>query len=598
MNTRSLHRLSFALLLGGSLLVGTEAGAQTPHPLGLLPETNRAAIPAAPRIYGAVSLPSSVDLTSELPLPGDQASQGSCVGFAVGYAYKSFQEAGDNGWTCDTNAHIFSPSYIYNQIHANNSSDGGGASFSDAFNLLQNQGCATLNVMPYDGSPYAYTTQPTATVLEKASQYKSSTWAALPTGDYNEVRSHLGNGDVVVMGIPVYPDFDNLNASNPIYDDGSGSSRGNHALAIVGYDDSMRALKFINSWGTGWGLSGYGWMSYDLFASVSFGSYVMTDLPESPLYSVDTAVNPVDLGTSLPPQMTKNFTVEMWVKPGATQQTYADIIDFNHRANVGMVFQQNVDSLNQFFFGIGNGSTSAGILYQLQTDAWQHVAFEREGTVVRLYVDGNLVDTQPCFADDVYYLPGSGVTVAYNVNYGRYFNGTIKGLKFWNYARSPASLQSKSMGLATFAFNGSTDGLGLGGGLVPKMVGDFSIEMWVYPGSTQQTYADIVDFNHRSNVGLVIQQDGNNLNQFVFAVGNNSTSAGILYQLQTNTWQHVRFERRGAELRLYINSSLVATQPCFAGDIYYLPGSNVTVGYNVNYGRYFNGTVYDLKFMF
>jgi hypothetical protein len=342
------------------------------------------------------------------------------------------------------------------------------------------------------------------------------------------------------------------------------------------------------------------------FSSISFDNMissiniVKSTAIESPLtYLANSPVNTQqNLGTTLAPRMTKDFTIEMWVNPGNTQQTYANILDFNHRANVGMVFQQDGNNLNNFGFGMGNGSTSAGIIYQLQTGVWQHIAFEREGTALRLYSNGKLVATAPCFAEDIYYLPGSAVTVQHNINYGRYFNGAIKGLKFWNYAKSATSLLAESNTQTIFDFNGSTDGIMMGNALASRMAKNFSMTMWIKPGSTQQTYADIIDFNHRGNIGMVIQQDGNNVNNYVFAIANGSTTSYIVYQLKANTWQSVKFERIGTTLNLYVDNVVVATTPCFAEDIYFLPDSNVTLGYNANYGRYFNGSIMSLRFNF
>jgi hypothetical protein len=36
-------------------------------------------------------------------------------------------------------------------------------------------------------------------------------------------------------------------------------------MCVVGYDDSRRAVRVINSWGREWADQGYGWISYDLF---------------------------------------------------------------------------------------------------------------------------------------------------------------------------------------------------------------------------------------------------------------------------------------------------------------------------------------------
>ena len=37
----------------------------------------------------------------------------------------------------------------------------------------------------------------------------------------------------------------------------------NHAVMIVGWDDSKQAWRVKNSWGTGWGESGYAWVKYN-----------------------------------------------------------------------------------------------------------------------------------------------------------------------------------------------------------------------------------------------------------------------------------------------------------------------------------------------
>jgi hypothetical protein len=40
---------------------------------------------------------------------------------------------------------------------------------------------------------------------------------------------------------------------------------GGHAVAVVGFDNTKRALKIQNSWGSHWGDKGYIWVSYDVF---------------------------------------------------------------------------------------------------------------------------------------------------------------------------------------------------------------------------------------------------------------------------------------------------------------------------------------------
>lgn len=229
----------------------------------------------------------SVDLTPLLPAPGDQGLQGSCVSWAVGYYAKSYWEAQETGWALNTNAHYFSPQYIYSQTHVDNNFGGGGSYFSAALNLVTAQGVSTLNVCPYNpNDAYGFTVQPTGEMRRQAFRFKNASWSALPYRDVNDIRDRLCNNQPVLLGIPVYPDFDNLWAGNDTYDDLSGIRRGFHAITLIGYDDGRQAFRFVNQWGTNWGLNGYGWISYDLIANNNFENYVMFDAP-NPIY-VDT----------------------------------------------------------------------------------------------------------------------------------------------------------------------------------------------------------------------------------------------------------------------------------------------------------------------
>ena len=276
--TISIKILACSLVVFGSLIPIQNSYAATLHPTGLNHLHEK--IPGIKMVENSdskIQLPTKVDLTSKFPKVDNQGDLGSCVAWATGYADKTYQEGQEWKWTLNTNSHIFSPAYIYSQIHADNSADGGGSDFSDAFNVLKTQGCTTLADMPYDGSEYAWKTTPTAKQKTNAAKYKAQSWSQLPDGNYSAIKAQLANGNPVVIGISVYSDFDNLDANNPIYDKISGKNRGGHALCVVGYDDSKRAVKIINSWGTGWGINGYGWISYDLIKSQNMEAYVMTD---------------------------------------------------------------------------------------------------------------------------------------------------------------------------------------------------------------------------------------------------------------------------------------------------------------------------------
>ena len=211
------------------------------------------------------SLPSAVDNTSKFPTPGDQGTQQSCVAWAVGYALKSNSEYLKRGWTISNEIHHFSPSYIYNQI---NDGEDAGADILTALNLIRNEGVCTLAYMDYDESDY--TTQPNAIQTANAALYKAKTFYLT-----TDIKNQIAQGNGVIVCIKVYPDLKNLSSTNQIYDSTAGTAESlGHAICLIGYDDSKNAYKFINSWGTSWGLGGYGWISYNLVNSATVNELV------------------------------------------------------------------------------------------------------------------------------------------------------------------------------------------------------------------------------------------------------------------------------------------------------------------------------------
>jgi hypothetical protein len=88
------------------------------------------------------------------------------------------------------------------------------------------------------------------------------------------------------------------------------------------------------------------------------------------------------------------FSIALWVYPGATQITYADIFDNNHTGTQNFVCQQNVDNVNQYEFAmIGSSSSSGTGLFTLTANTWVFLVFTFDGSVVRGYKDTTLIGT-------------------------------------------------------------------------------------------------------------------------------------------------------------------------------------------------------------
>lgn len=221
----------------------------------------------------ANSLPSFYDMTNEFPTPGNQGIQGSCTAWAVGYALKSYQEHLDHNWKADVPERQFSPAYIYNQLVDNIDE---GTSIIEVANLVINQGVCTLNDMPYN--QYSCANKPTTAQRAAAAKFKGARLGVIATLD--QMKEYLAvKRTGIVISIPSFDDLHDLSPSNPIYDVGGAinSNTTYHAICLIGYDDSKQAFKFINSWGTDWGLNGYGYISYNFWKNYSKYGYVITD---------------------------------------------------------------------------------------------------------------------------------------------------------------------------------------------------------------------------------------------------------------------------------------------------------------------------------
>ena len=83
----------------------------------------------------------------------------------------------------------------------------------------------------------------------------------------------------------VYEDF--YSYSSGVYSYTTGAYEGGHAVLIVGYSDAGQYFIVKNSWGAGWGESGYFKIAYSEISSVvEFGYYTIRYTGSSCSYSI------------------------------------------------------------------------------------------------------------------------------------------------------------------------------------------------------------------------------------------------------------------------------------------------------------------------
>lgn len=138
---------------------------------------------------------------------------------------------------------------------------------------------ALHGIPPEEQWPYleaAYDSEPPASVYALALAYRATTYYRLDPaglsadGVLREVKTSLAANLPAMFGFSVYSSIpgEGEGTGNIPVPQASDHLEGGHAVVAVGYDDSHKvgaargALLIRNSWSTGWGEGGYGWLPY------------------------------------------------------------------------------------------------------------------------------------------------------------------------------------------------------------------------------------------------------------------------------------------------------------------------------------------------
>jgi hypothetical protein len=281
------------------LLAGPAHAAPDGQPTGLIPATPEQlrGIPLASTPFSGAELPTSVDLSSQMPPPQHQGALQSCTAWSLAYAVKSYQEQVEERrpfYAADGRLdpqRIFSPAFLFNQL---NNGRNAGVPFVEGFRVLRDVGAAPWSLMPYDGADF--TSRPSDEAFRAARRFRIDFWRQVNVQDPREIKAQLDAGYPVIFGAKLDPSFESAapgfvwreTAPGPC----GGGDCGYHAMVLVGYDDARRAFKLINSWGTQWGDGGYGWVDYNHFGRVSSEAYVAKDARNDPPGPDEITQNP------------------------------------------------------------------------------------------------------------------------------------------------------------------------------------------------------------------------------------------------------------------------------------------------------------------
>ncbi|MEW5747317.1 MAG: C1 family peptidase [Candidatus Thermoplasmatota archaeon] len=242
----------------------------------------------------AEDLPGSFDLSSdpEFPAVGDQGAQGSCAAWAATYYSYGYMEAVDSAWTeasAGNASQLLSPAWTYNMV--NGGMEKGSWMDTNMF-VIRDWGVPTLAAMPYDdgdftswGSPEAFREAP----LHRAAEAGYLEYSASTT--VGAIKALVAAGTPVSFAMDANEFVPGFSDGNYILSSAEYSSLDlNHAQTVVGFDDSLTddsdagAFRVVNSWGDGWGDSGYYWFTYaaleELGSSGVLTANFIVDIPD------------------------------------------------------------------------------------------------------------------------------------------------------------------------------------------------------------------------------------------------------------------------------------------------------------------------------
>lgn len=231
----------------------------------------------------SLSLPATVDLRRWCSPIENQLNLGSCTAHAGVGMVEYFQRRAHGKHIEGSRLFVYKTTRNLMKVTGDT-----GAWLRNVMGALVLCGVPDEKYWPYTDRPGAdpdgFDREPTPFVYAVADNYEALKYfchdplgANIPSSTVlSSVKQYLAAGIPSMFGFYGFPSFNNTNVKGGIpYPCPGERAQWGHAIVAVGYDDSkkvknticnretMGALLIRNSWGTGWGDNGYGWLPYD-----------------------------------------------------------------------------------------------------------------------------------------------------------------------------------------------------------------------------------------------------------------------------------------------------------------------------------------------
>jgi hypothetical protein len=342
--------------------------------------------------------------------------------------------------------------------------------------------------------------------------------------------------------------------------------------------------------------------------------------------------------------VTGDFTAEVWIYPVATSSSYNTVFTLytltsSDTGSYGLYYNT---SYNLFWLnsGAGGNGFDSGAGINIVPYQWNHVAISRSGANIRCWTNGVLrisnwgigaidgaqrflyvgtnrqyTDTVPGYMAGFRFVNGTAVyptaanfsppllpptnisntAALVNSTNGAIFDNTAKNVFQTVGAVQLSTTQSKWGGSSIYFANGGTDYL-----INPyvnnpnfSFGGDFTVELWVYPTSTPDTYNCIIGNFSESGATYgwnLMLTSGQLVHVNVAGTSNNSAQTVPL-----NTWTHLAITRAGSTVYIFVNGRRDTTT-LNTSALAYNPVYPLRIGRQVDTTpRYFFGYMDDIR---
>jgi Concanavalin A-like lectin/glucanases superfamily len=299
-------------------------------------------------------------------------------------------------------------------------------------------------------------------------------------------------------------------------------------------------------------------------------------------------------------QLTEEFTIEAWVRPGASTEAGALFAKENSVSpRYGYLLEDEGEHLSAYFDESAESGHLASAEGSLPLHAWTHLALTDDGAHTRLYIDGELagsIAAVPIAETD------GDLRIGCDKIWNEYFDGRIDEVQIYERALSgtevaadtEAPLQTPQQGpVAAYSFDQGE------GTTVEDVTGDgntATIEgaQW----TTHGRYGDAVEFDGEQCVSVPnsealqlteaftveawVKLQGLPTDDPIFfketeadysyamdvGFGNEGDPAGFLggeelvgpSSIESNVWTHIAFTYDGSETRLFVDGEQVASE--------------------------------------